>query len=830
MATLLQDLKYGLRMLRKNTGFTAVAVLTLALGIGANTAPYSLLNAVFLRMLPVETPEQLVVVSTAFVPGNDTRYGQSFSYPLYRELRDHTGTLQGVIAYRTLATSLSVNGATERVTGELVSGNYFSVLGVKPFMGTMISAEDDEKPGSGGSRGPVTVLSYGFWRRRFGADPSVIGKSLDLNGQPFTVIGVAAPGFSGTEVGEAPDVFAPMMMQLTLLPWNANGLTGRRNVWLRVMGRLKPEVSAQQAEAELTLVLQRFNQEDISRMSDLTPARRGRLLGQRITLLEGSTGTSGLRRKFSQPLTIVMVVVLLVLLIACANVANLLLARAMGRQREIAVRLSLGATRRRLLQQLVAESLVLSFWGAAFGLVISRWVRDLLLRFLPKAQNLDVSVDKHVLGFTLLLAAVTGLVFGLVPALQATKPNLTPALKGELTAGQPRHFGLRKGIVVLQVALSLLLLIGAGLFVRTLQNLDLVDPGFIRERVLLLSVDPSLRGYKADQAKVFFDRLLERVRALPAVRSVSLADCAPLGNHTQSTVFVQGYQPRPDEPTLDPSKTTVAPGYFGTMGIPLLLGRDFSPQDSSSGAKVAIVNQTFARHYFPNQNAVGQRLGLTKDKFDVEIVGVVKDSKYGGLREAPTRMVYLPLAQGLNSMVLHVRTASNAAGVADALREQVRALDKDLPVFDIRTVEQQVDLSLAQEKLVATLSGLFGLLALGLSAVGLYGVMAYSVGLRTREIGIRMALGARQGEVLWMVLRETFFLALTGITIGIPTALAAARLASSQIAGLLFELKATDPVSIGIAASVMVVIAALAGYLPARRASRVDPMVALRYE
>jgi predicted permease len=804
--------------LRKSPGFAAVATLSLALGIGANTTIFSVLNAVLLRLLPVPAPEQLVLLSTS---------NQSFSYPVYRQLRDRAQSLQ-LIAFRTLPMSLSVNGATERITGEIVSGNYFSTLGVRVSVGTAIEVDDDRKPGSGGPRGPVAVLSEGLWRRRFGGDPAVIGRTVNLNGQPFTVTGVAARGFTGTDVGQAADVFAPMMMESTLNPGNANALEAPRNVWLRIMGRLRPHTAIAQAESELSVLLHQFNQDLLSRMGQVSPARRRGLLEQRVTLLPGGAGLSGLRKRFSRPLFILMSVVGLVLLIACANVANLLLARATGRRREIAVRLALGATRGRLVSQLMIESLILATIGAGAGVLLSRWMRDLLLRFLPQAEGLVVNLDGQVLAFTLLLAAATGLLFGLAPAFEATRPALIPGLKGERAESGGFGFHLRQGLVVLQVAVSLLLLIGAGLFVRSLQNIESIDPGFARENILLASVDPALNGYKPEQTKLFFESLLDRVKSLPNVRSASLADCDPLGNHTGTNVYVQGYQPRADEPRNSPSITVIAPGYFGTMGISLLAGRDIGAQDGRDTPKVALINETFAKHYFPGTNPVGGRVGFDLDKYDMEIVGVVRDSKYGNLREPSTRMIYTAVAQSRlwGSMILHARAAGSPASLVSMVREQVRAIDKDLPVFNVYTVEERVSRSLSQEKLMATLSGLFGGLALALAAVGLYGVMSYAVGQRTREIGIRMALGAGRGVILKRVLWEAGAMTLAGVLLGLPVAWALARLVSSMLYGL----RPTDPVATGGAVAALALAALLAAWVPARRATRVDPLVALRYE
>lgn len=815
---LVQDLRYALRTLRWNPGFASVAVLALAIGVGANAALYSILNAVYLRFLPVENPEQLVVVATR---------NQSFSYPFYRDIRDQTQSLQGTIAYRSLAISAGINGSTERVTGAMVSGNYFAVLGVQPAAGMLIEPEDDVKPGSGGARGPVAVLSYAYWMRRFGGEASAIGKTIDLNGAPFTIIGVAREGFSGTEVGVSPEVFGPMMMQPALFPLNTGALEAPRNVWLRIMGRLKPGENVPHAEADLTLLLQRFSQRYYLQGAEVSPARRRSLMEQRVTLLPGSTGTSGLRNKLSRPLVVLMSVAGFVLLIACANVACLLLTRATGRQREIAIRLALGATRGRLLCQLLVESMILAMAGTGLGLLLSRWVRDVILTFLPQAAGISVVLDQPVLVFSLLVGLATGLLFGLVPALQATRPGVMPALKGGHPGG-PTRLNLRQGLVVLQVALSLLLLTGAGLFVRSLGNLESMDTGFARQNVLLLSVDPSLKNYPPAQARAFYEQLLEHSKTLPGVIRAAMSDASPLSHHTENDIKVEGYQPRPDEPTLDPDVSIITPQYFQTMGVRVLLGREFEARDIAASPHVAVINETFARHYFPGENPIGKRVGFSKDIYDIEIVGVVKDAKYGDLREASTRMLYCPLAQRpmFGHMVLHLRTAGDTAPLIAAVRGYVQKMDKDLPVFDIQTVQQEVDRSLNQDKLIATLSAMFSILALVLSAVGLYGVMSYAVSRRVREIGIRMALGAERGKILRLVLKEAVLLLAAGVSIGLPAAYAVAKVLSS----LLYGVDPADPASALIATSILGIVALAAAWIPAKRAARVDPTVALRYE
>uniref|UniRef100_Q02B05 Permease n=1 Tax=Solibacter usitatus (strain Ellin6076) TaxID=234267 RepID=Q02B05_SOLUE len=814
LENLLQDVLYGMRALRRSPGFTTVAVLSLALGIGANTAIYSVMNAVLLRALPVAAPERLVVAAIPFVKRGELSYNQSFSYPQYRQLRDHGKLLDSVICFRTHSFSVSTSGSTELATGVLVSGNYFSTLGVRPTLGTAIDPSDDVKPGSGGARGPVVVLSYRFWVRRFGSNPAAVGQSIDVNGYPFTIAGVAPEGFTGTEVGETADVFAPMMMQSVLAPENRNALEQPRNVWLRIMGRLKPDSDPRQAEAELTLIYQQFRQGD-NGASGLTDARKRAIREMRIALLPGATGISGLRKQYGTLLVILMVVVGVVLLIACANVANLALARAAGRQRELAVRLALGATRQRLLALLLTESLLLSGAGTMLGLLLSRWARDLVVRALIPTESLDVSLDAHVLAVTIAVGLAAGVLFGLAPALQS----------GRAMLGRPTGLPMRRlarTLVSAQVALSVILLIGAGLFLRTLVNLRSVDPGFTRQNILLASTNPNLNGYAPERGKQFYANLLDAVRGIPGVRSASLADSNPLNNHTFWDFYL-------DAQPLSTQVTSIAPEYFATMNIRILLGRDISGQDLDAAPKVAVVNEAFARQYFPNESAVGKRFGLNRNQSDIEIVGVVQDSKYQGLREpAPGPMLYVSYRQFrlFDAMIVHARTAGNPAPVVAALREQVHRLDPNLPVYNIHTVEEQIDSSLAGENLMATVALLFALLALTLSAAGVYGVMAYAVSRRTREVGIRVALGAGYGSIVQLILRDAAVLIGGGILAGVPVAYALARLAVSRF----FGVTPGDAPSIALAAVILSVAGLLAAWIPARRAARVDPMVALRTE
>jgi len=823
---MLNDFRYALRQLLKTPGFTAVAVLSLALGIGANTAIFSLLNAVLLKSLPVRQPEQLVVVATK-APGQ-TQIGpiSSFSYPVFRELREKNPGFSGMFAHNALPMSMSGGGQTERVLGELVSGNFFSVLGVNPHLGRVFTEMDDQTPGAH----PVAVISYNFWQRRFGADPQIVGQRISLNGYPFTVIGVSSPGFQGVQVGVAPEVRIPIMMTRQVLI-DAPVFENRWSMWLAIMARLKPGVSLQQAQAAADTIFQAIRAPEVSRIQGDSPDDRI-FKSLRIHLSSAQTGASNLSRRFSQPLLVLMCVVGIVLLIACLNVANLLLARAATRQKEIAVRLALGAGRWRLMRHLLTEGFLLSTLGGMLGLLFALWGADVLLSFLPQGRIptvLEIKPDSQVLGFLFCISLLTGLLFSLAPALHATRPNLIPALKNETVAvsGGNRRWELRQVLVVLQVALSLMLLVGAGLFVRSLRNLKAVDDGYSADQVVMMALDPGQSGYKLDQLRSFYARLAERVLALPGVKSATYTRNVPLsGRWSRIGVEVPGYQPRLDE-EMAALFNHVAPQFFATFGMTLLSGRDFSAQDTPDSPKVVIINEKLAHCFFGNADPVGKHVSL-EDLKDLEIVGVVADAKYRNLREQAPQTVYLPLSQS-SSMVQRtfcVRASGIPRNLITRIRHEVRGLDPNLPVFDIKTFEDQVNESVSQERLVATLSSFFGFFALLLAALGLYGVMAYSVARRTREIGIRMALGAQTGNVLRLVLRETLLLVLIGIALGLPAALAATRLTK----GLLFGLTATDPFTIALATLVMIAVASLAAWMPARRAARVDPMVALRCE
>jgi predicted permease len=815
------DIRYGLRILRKSPGFTAVAVLSLALGIGINTAVFSLINAVLLRTLPVKNPEQLVV----FNHRND------ISYPMYQDLRDGNTVLSGLLCRFTIPASMSADGQTERITAELVSGNYFQVLRVKPLIGRTLTPDDARLPGAQ----PVVVLSNGFWRRRFGSDPGIVGKTIRLDGHPMTVVGITPAGFQGTEVGVSPDVRVPVTMSRAMIPVDVD-MNSRGWQWLDIVGRLKEGVGRQQAESALNVFYMHARERELgSVFKDIPPSAKARVLSERLQLEPGSTGVSELREMFSRQLWILMAAVSVVLLIACMNVASLLLARAVARQREIAVRLALGASRVRVVRQLITESVILVLIATGASLVIARLGSHVLASFLPERRlpvALNVEPDFRVLAFAMIVSLAAGILFGLAPALQLTRSATAPALKAQANlSGLRGSVTLRKILTVAQVALSLLLLAGAGLFVRTLGNLKAVDIGYDRENVLLFQLAPLLNGYSDDQSSRFFEQVIERVNQLPGVRSASVGSMGLLGpGLTRQGVHVEGDNtPRSDEEMagwINGWINSVSPKYFETLRIPLLLGRSFTARDTESAPKVVIVNQTLARRFFGDQNPLGRRLAIGGTN-NIAIAGVVRDGKYKDVREKTPELVYLPFEQHLEGwMNLTVRTVGDPAKVIAATRREVQSVDANVPVYNVRTLEAQLDESLSQERLVATLSSWFGAFALLLAAIGLYGVLAYSVTRRINEIGLRMALGAERGGIIWMVLREALLLVSIGVAIGIPLAVVLAR----SVASMLYGLEPTDSLTISVAAGILFVVAAFASYLPARRAARVDPMVALRYE
>jgi predicted permease len=808
---MLNDVRYGVRMLLKRKSFTVIAVLSLALGTGANTAIFSLVNTALLRPLPIENPQQLVALNNVA----ENRAFPSFSYPNYLDFRDRNEVFSGLIGYRFTPLSLSHDGINERVWGFEVTGNYFEVLGVGAALGRVISQDDDRA--SGGH--PVAVMSYKSWQQRFGRDPNIIGKDVIVNGRSYTVIGVARQGFFGTEVVSAPDLFFPIAMQEQLelgSSWLKN--RGADNVF--VQGRLKPGVAIAQAQTAINAIALELERE----FPDINE-------GKRVAL--SPPGLIGLA--FRGPLIgfagLLMAVVGLVLLLACTNLANLLLARATERRREIAVRLALGATRFRLVRQLLTESLLLAFAGGALGLLPAFWLVGLITTFkvpLNVPVAIEVFIDYRVFIFTFLLSLLTGVLFGLLPALQATKTDLVPALKDEILFGGHRRSWLKSSLIVAQVSLSLVLLVGGGLMMRALEKAQAINLGFDPRHAVEISFDLRLQGYESPQGKEFQKRLLERVRALPGVQSAGIADMIPVDLHfSRAAVFAEG-QPL-ERPNNVPAAmySRVSPGYFQAMSTPLLEGRDFTEQDDEKAQRVAIINETFARRFFPGENPIGKRFSLSRpDGTKTMVVGVVQDGKYAGLNEDPKPFVARPLWQSdVGSTSVIARSVGGEQELKVAVSREVQQLDPHLPM-SANTLIEKMSLPLLPARIAASLLGGFGLLALVLAAIGIYGVISYAVSTRTREIGIRMALGAQKPAVLKLMLGQGMRLTLIGVALGLAAALALTRFLRS----LLFGVSATEPTTFVIASMLLAAVALLACYLPARRATKVDPMVALRHE
>jgi len=845
--TLLRDLKYTVRTLARAPGFTAVAVLTLGLGIGANTAIFSLLDQVLLRLLPVKEPQQLVLLTMKGHHYGSNWGGNAISHPMFRDFRDHNQVFSDMFCRFPLAASMTVGERSERVSVELVSGTYFSTLGVVPASGRLFTPEDDVTR----SGHPYVVLNYSFWKSRFAGDPNIVGTTLLLNNYKMTVVGVAQEGFDGVELGFSPKIFVPLMMQPQILVGNPEDmLKERRNRWVNAFGRLKPGVSMEQAKASLQPFMHSMLESEVQlpAFSHASKYDRDEFLKCWIDLLPGSQGRSYVRSQLSKPLWVLMATTGMVLLIACANLANLMLVRGSGRAKEIAVRLAMGATRSRIVGQLLTESLTLSLLGGLAGLGIAFWAdRALMKIYLPSdsgGMNISSSPDLRVLLFNLLVAVLTGVLFGLVPAIRTTRPNISGTLKDQAGAvvGGGGHHRLRKALVIAQVTLSLLLLVGAGLFVRSLANLRNLGPGFSPERLIGFNIDPSLNGYTPERMKIFYPQLTEALSSIPGVQCVGLAGVRILeDNEWDSGMTVEGFTPDKPDDHAQPYMNMISPNYFATLGVPIVAGRDFrvtdnhevkhGPEDWNWSPTTVIINEKFAKKFFPNRNPVGMHIGFGTDPgtpTDMEIIGVVKDFKYTNLRDDIPVQAFLPyLGQRfLGEMTFYVRTTADPNQLMSAIRSKLRDMDSNIPIYAMHTTEVQINNSLSSERMIASLSAVFGLLATLLAVIGLYGVMAYTVAQRTREVGIRMALGAARGSVIWMVMREVLVLVAIGVIAGVTAALALTRVVQSQ----LFGLTPHDPLTLVLAAAVLALVACAAGYVPALRASRLDPVTALRYE
>lgn len=867
MQTLLLDLRYAVRMLLKHKGLTAIALLSLALGIGANTALFSIVDAMLIKMLPVKEPERLVLFrsvaprefSAGSYNGNsqtDKVTGQrtmtSFPNQSFQLMRQQESALSDVFAFGNVQLSVNADGQVDVASGQAVSGNYYAGLGVQPLLGRVFTDEDDKPTAS-----PAAVLSYRYWQQRFGGSRDVVGKQLNLNNVGFTVVGVTPAGFDGTMgLGSSQDVTIPLALEPMMYGDRQRSyLNGAGVWWLRLMGRLKPGATAEQARAHLENAFHQSVVEHRTARQAQAKATGGNVINNldpkqypRLFIDPGGQGEMNMRRNFAPSLYLLLGVVGLVLLIACANVANLLLSRAASRQKEMGLRIALGASRGRLIRQLLTESVLLSLLGGAIGILFALWIKDGLMAVSDWGgrgmRALEPQLDWRVLGFTFALALLTGILFGLAPAWRSTKVDLTPTLKdgGRGSTAASRSL-LSRGLVVLQVALSLLLLVGAGLFVRTLLNLQRVDPGFNTRNLLLFGIQPGLIGYKDEKLMQFYQQMSERLEAVPGVQAVTFSRMALLaqGSSSRSVFLRDALNATPDsEGRIKPSGEgylhQVRENFLGTMEIPLIAGRNLGPQDDAKAPRVVVVNQTFVKTYFPNQDAVGKRFTFdTAKPDDIEIVGIVKDAKYTRQRDEIPPTVYASFRQELRSMsgaTFEVRTTGDPGTVLPAIRQAVREVDSNLPLSEVRTQIEQADETLRSERLFAKLLTLFGLLAQQLASIGLFGVMAYAVSQRTHEIGIRMALGANRGAVLKMIIRQGMTLAVLGVALGLLGAYVLTKYLESwmNFSQMLFGVKVSDPLTYGVIAVLLTVVALVACYIPARRATKVDPLVALRYE
>ena len=838
MRTLLDDFRYGLRRLLKSPAFTTVAVVILALGIGANSAIYTLLDQVLLRSLPVKEPDRLVLLrySGANNGYSSTRTDEYlyFSYPMYRDLRDHNSVFSGLLATAWAQVGVQWHDEPGLAEAELVSGNYFDVLGVQPALGRLFVPSEDVAQQSD----PVVVLSFSYWQRRFGSDPRILNQSVSINGHPFTVVGVAAPGFHSVFSGDSPAIFVPMMMKPQITPgWN--DLDARRSSWLNIIGRLQPSLPRDQAQAGIDPLWHSIRAQEFNEMGHSSERLREAFLTKsHLFLVDGSRGvrtTGGV----SRALLVVMAMAGLMVLMASANVGGLLLVRAGARTREISLRYALGAKRRQVIQQLLAEGLLLGLAGGIAGIVLAPQISAFLTRILWAKTNGELAFSSHpdfrVLIFNFALTLLVSLLFSLAPAVQFWRPNSAPALKQQMSTIARGPLRLRRALVVAQISLSLLLLIAAGLFVRTLRNLKTLNVGFTTENLITFTIDPRLAGYEPGQTASLYRRILEEVGKLPGVRlSAATTDPELSDNNTGSNITVAGYHPTENE-DMNVEWARVSSGYFTTLRVPLLAGREIIDQDRLGTQRVAVVNESFARQYFGRpQNSIGHYFGKGAGdvKTDIQIVGVVKDARHTGVRENILRSVFTPYLQeeraGENSsgMTFYVRTWQAPESAENTIRQSMQMLDTKLVLNDFHTMQEQLDENLTTERAIALLASGFGMLAGLMAAIGIYGVLSYSTAQRTREIGIRIALGATRARVIRMVLTEVSWLAGIGIVAGLPVSLLLAHAVRSQ----LFGVSTSDPLTIWVVCLAVVAVGFASAALPARRAAKVDPMVALRCE
>lgn len=833
MHSLSRDFLYGLRALGRSPLFTAVCVLSLALGIGANSAIFSLIDQVLLRTLPVEDPASLVMVTTRGPHVGSNAGTGVLSYPMYQDYRDKNQVFDGVLCTRSTTASMSHDGPAEIVEAELVSGNYFQVLGLRAAVGRVFTRGDETNSGAN----PVVVLNHGYWQSRFRGDPGMVGKTIRVSGFPMTVVGVLSPGYEGTSLGFRPKIFVPVTMRNEAMPAWADRLDNRRSRWVQVFARLKPGVEIRQAEASIRTLHRQIINEEVKEafFSRVTPYFRQQFLASYAAVLPAGSGFSTMRQHMETPLKVLMWLVSIVLLISCANVSNLLVARAAGRRKEVAVRQALGAGRRRIARQLFVESVLLALAGGSLGLAVSYWSTRAMLLLAPTDQvreSFSAAPDFRTLAFTLGISMGAAVLFGLFPAWQASKADLATTLKEQAGSVAGGHGATtRKILVTAQVTLSLVLLVGSGLFVRSLQNLRNVNPGFRATNLVRFTIDPRLTGYDDERTRAFYQQVRQRLESLPGAQAAALATVGVMDNNSwDATITVEGYQAGDGE-NMNPSFNSVSPGYFKTLGIAIREGRDFDQRDHLKAEKAVIVNETFARRYFPGRSPVGYHIGMGRGphvKLDRVIVGVMADARYRNLRDEVPRQVVVCQEQSerQSGMIAYVRTSLPSKQMFQAIRGAASHLDARVPVYDMVTMEDQLDRSLSLERLVAFLSSAYGLLASLLAVIGLYGVTAYGVARRSREIGIRMALGAESGAVLGLVLREVLTLAATGIAIALPATWWLTRYVQSQLYGI----EPRDPATIALAALVLLAVAAAAGTVPALRASRLDPLKVLRYE
>jgi predicted permease len=836
LETFLQDTRYALRIMKKSPAFTCVAILTLALGIGANTAIFSVMRQVLLQRLPVSHPEELVLLYSpgprdGHVSSDEGDGSESFSYPMYLDLRDKNSVFSGLAAKADFPISISVRGQTERASAELVSGNYFDVLHVLPALGRLIEPGDSTAPDTS----PVVLLSYPYWQKRFGSDPSILNQSVLVNDRSMTVVGVLQSGFNGIQPGLISDLYVPITMKAFITPAEENGnhrgLMNRSDYWVKIIGRMKPGISREQAAAGILPTYHALLDSELPLKTGLSDNEKKAFAARQIILKDGSRGRPMLANNTGSQLLTLMGMVALVLFITCANVAGLLTARGTARQKEIGIRLSLGASRWRLIRQLVLEACMLSFAGAILGLFLAHWLSAALVHYASAneiADGLSAQLNLPSLVFTIALAFVCGIFFGVAPAWSATRVQLAATLKeqaGALSSAKSQA-RFRKILVVGQFAVTLLLVITAWGFVRSLYNLKNLDLGFRSDHVLQFSIAPPLSGYDKARSLALYAQLEQRIAALPGVRSVSALEEPLIGQDSNSSnVTLEGFNDTPDV-----QRNSVSPGHFSNLGIPLLQGREFSLADDQHAAKVVIVNEALAQKYFKDGNALGKRMkfGGGAGPLDTQIIGVVKNSHNAEIQEELSPMVYMPYRQreSLDSLSFYVRTIADPGSLASAVRSTIAQLDVTLPIYNVRSVDEQIERLLSSNRLLALLSLSFGALAALLAAMGIYALLAYAVSQRTREIGVRMALGAEPKRVALMVLSDVGRLSAVGILVGLPLAYAASKVLNS----MLFNVQSFGAASIAISLIILGAVATLAAFLPARRASRVDPLIALRYE